>query len=205
MATDINTLTSALKHELNGLLTGVKTGLEVMGMDDYFEDPDIKEEFDDIMKSANKIQAHIQDINLIYSSIESINLNNKELLANDFIDQINTLKTTESIEFAGVDIDDAFHATCDPHYLSRLIFYISTILTASKVELSEVNLSMSQSNESNELKLSHSSFPEELLNLLEKKESSHAKVSLNLHTIDKLCGCLNAKLSFDSQSLTIVF
>ena len=202
---DINTLTSALKHELNGLLTGVKTGLEVMGMDDYFEDPDVKEEFDDIMRSANKLHEHIQDINLIYTSVETITLNSKPLSNDGFKISLEKIQTFENFEFSAIDLQNTTEFNIDNQYLYRLLYYMIALMGMSKVELNNLSIS-TQSNADNEIHLTHSeNYPQEFSELLESKQSDHAKISLTLHLITKLSECLNMKIENRENDIILKF
>jgi len=60
---------SMLKHDLNNVLTGVKTGLEIMAMDDYFEDPEHSEDMQDVLKASKRLSHMIEDLSLIYADL----------------------------------------------------------------------------------------------------------------------------------------
>ncbi len=58
---------SMLKHDINNVLTGVKTGLDIMAMDEFFEDPDNAEDLDDILKASKRLTNMMEDLSLIYA------------------------------------------------------------------------------------------------------------------------------------------
>lgn len=61
---------SMLKHDINNVLTGVKTGLDIMAMDDFFDDPDNAEDLNDVLKASKRLAAMMEDLSLIYADLK---------------------------------------------------------------------------------------------------------------------------------------
>lgn len=58
---------SMLKHDINNVLTGVKTGLEIMAMDEFFEDEDNAEDLEDILNASKRLTSMMEDLSLIFA------------------------------------------------------------------------------------------------------------------------------------------
>jgi signal transduction histidine kinase len=59
-------LLSILKHDMNNVMTGVKTGLEIMSMDDFFDDEDNAEDMNDVKKASVRMANMLEDLSLVY-------------------------------------------------------------------------------------------------------------------------------------------
>ena len=62
-------LLGTLKHDFNNVLTSVKTGLEILAMDDHFEDPEQAEDLNDIIKAAQRMALMMDDLQLIFGDL----------------------------------------------------------------------------------------------------------------------------------------
>jgi signal transduction histidine kinase len=60
---------SMLKHDINNVLTGVKTGLDIMAMDDFFDDPDNAEDLNDVQKASKRLASMMEDLSLIFADL----------------------------------------------------------------------------------------------------------------------------------------
>ena len=80
-----------------------------------------------------------------------------------------------------------------------------SLISTAKVDLNKLGVSIQNSNEKRILLTYPEDYPIEFCELLETKQSDHAKVSLTLHIIAKLCECLNIKINTQQNSIILTF
>lgn len=133
---------SILKHDMNNVLTGVKTGLEIMAMDDFFEDEDNAEDLNDVKKASIRMANMLEDLSLLFGDDPELRAAQRGIPYSDLKTKIVDQLDLEGIELnlkeepaGGVEIQT------NPETLVRAIFYGALLL--NEIERSGVSLEVS--------------------------------------------------------------
>jgi K+-sensing histidine kinase KdpD len=89
-----------LKHDFNNVLTSVKTGLEILAMDDHFEDPENAEDLNDIIKAAQRMALMMDDLLFVFGDLKLCTGKAQDVHPNDIIES-----TTQQCEHVGMELD----------------------------------------------------------------------------------------------------
>lgn len=203
---EIKELSSVLKHELNGMLTGVKSGLEVMGMDEHFEDPDNAEELNDIVQSAERIKYLIEDISVIYDtkneSVEKNEILNPELLGEIFKE----IQDLEKFTFQSLQFDSSFEKPCNQWVISRIFYWASVLLHQNGVNLNQISLEYKLKDSMWIMGFcSESPFPEMLSSLAQSEDKLNKKSSFIYRLVKNYASSHSAQLKWSEQRFFIIF
>lgn len=132
-------LLSVLKHDMNNALTGVKTGLEIMAMDEFFEDEDNAEDLNDIKKASVRMANMLEDLSLLYGDEPSLRPPTAEVTFSGLRQRV-----SDQLEMEGLSVtweafpSDETHVETHPESLLRALFYGSLFLN----ELEKGSLSL---------------------------------------------------------------
>jgi signal transduction histidine kinase len=138
-------LLSLLKHDLNNVLTGVKTGLEIMAMDDYFEDPDNAQDIKDVITASIRMANMLDDLSLVFGDCPEAILKKQEVLISDLL-----AKLEKQCQLEAIDINIAPHDVkslqADLATLTRSIYYAIILVFEHQNEPVRITFSTHESN-----------------------------------------------------------
>ena len=124
-------LLSILKHDFNNVLTGVKTGLEIMGMDDYFDDPEHGADLKDVISASMRLAQQLDDLSLVFGDIPEALLPKQDVAVADVVEKLKKQCQLSNLSF---ELQDHGVTTlkADLSALTRSLFYAVSIVSEQK-------------------------------------------------------------------------
>jgi len=140
-------LLSVLKHDMNNVLTGVKTGLEIMAMDEFFEDEDNAGDLNDVKKASVRMANMLEDLSLLFGDEPSLAPPAKGVGLLDLKTRIANQLELENIPLLSqIEPSETTQITVHPESLVRAIFYGALLL--NEIEKGGVTLRVKASGSS---------------------------------------------------------
>ena len=132
---------SVLKHDMNNVLTGVKTGLEIMAMDEFFEDEDNAEDLNDVKKASIRMVNMLEDLALVFGDEPELRPDSRSVSVEELQKRIVDQLAMESISVECHNFPDGgSELSTHPESLVRALFYGSLLL--NELEKGPINLEL---------------------------------------------------------------
>lgn len=193
---------STLKHDMNNVLTGVTTALDIMAMDDCFEDPSLGEELNDIQNAAQRLKGLIEDLGVSYlpsTPLQTQSVNSKEI-EKSIIQEL----SWEHIQIELTDTE-SLEINCDPLLIKRGLHYISKIIRELKDDDTKVYFHIDVSGTSPRIGFRSTIASDKLQNILNQEIHEDPKVFFALFQIREIANHHNAKLVIDENGSESLF
>jgi signal transduction histidine kinase len=113
---------STLKHDFNNALTSIKTGLEIMAMDDHFEEPENAEDLNDVILASKRLSSMMEDLSFVFGDLPLPKSQIQKMKPSDFIEKLKEQLEHHSIDIE-VDIPEEKDLSLHPSLSPRMLTY----------------------------------------------------------------------------------
>jgi signal transduction histidine kinase len=128
-----------LKHDLNNTLTGVKTGLEIMAMDDAFDGTELGDELKDVVSSARRMALMIEDLGFVFADQANQQVTCEETPLREILEHLEVFTEGQGISY-DVDVSDVETLAAQAAPLARSIYYGLAVFKAFSQESAQLSV-----------------------------------------------------------------
>lgn len=113
---------ATLKHDLNNVFTSVKTGLEILGMDDHFEDPENAEDLADVIQASKRMATMLEDMPLVFADLQIQRGEKENTRPQDIVSELSNSLKANGLELEA-DLGAIEHISTDATMLHKALYY----------------------------------------------------------------------------------